>query len=410
MRRRIRILLGLAVLAPTAWLVLAWLLTPRVWSVTSTEAVVNARILTLHSPIEGTMTAGPPAVGKAISTGSSLLQVENEYVDPSRLEELKTEAASLAERVAALKRQNETLEALKEKLLASAEHYHDAAVRRLEREVEEAESVAAAYEALTRQRQYRKDMYGKLAAGKSASELENVTANFSTEVAQNKAAQARAVVKRLQADLEASRRGEFVGPGAGANDVPYSRQRAHEIEIRQQDIRAKVQEHSVRIAEVRKQLEIESERLRRKAHFDLKAPLDGVVWRRPVTAGSAITPQTDLIQLLDAATVFIDALVDEQYFGVIHPGDPVVIRFVGARTEVGGTVKDVLGRVALGTDAALAAESPRAGKHEIHVLVAFAEDAGSADHFASYHIGQPVEVRFVNGPNVFRRLGSLLTP
>jgi multidrug resistance efflux pump len=410
MKRSFRVLLACGILLPTVWLVLSWLLTPSLWTVTSTEAVVNARIMTLHSPIEGTVRGAPPPVGKAVAAGSPLLEVENEYVDYSHLEELKIEVASLAERVTALKKQHESLEALKEKLTTRAEHYHAAAVRRLEREVEEAESVAAAYEALTRQREYRKAMYGRLTANHSASELENATAGFSTEVAQNKAAQARAVVKRLRADLEASRRGQFVGPSLGANDVPYSLQRVHEIDIRQQDILAKIQEHTVRIGEVQKQAQIEAARLARKARFLLKAPFDGVVWRRPVAAGGAVTTQTDLLQLFDPSTLFVDALVDEKYFGSIHPGDPVVIRFVGSRTEVAGTVKDVVGRVAIDGDRALAAQVPRVGKHEIHVFVTFADEAATADHFASYHIGRPVEVRFVNGPGMMKRLGDLVSP
>src|SRR6516225_7014780 len=106
MKRSFRVLLACGILLPTVWLVLSWLLTPSLWTVTSTEAVVNARIMTLHSPIEGTVRGAPPPVGKAVAAGSPLLEVENEYVDYSHLEELKIEVASLAERVTALKKQH----------------------------------------------------------------------------------------------------------------------------------------------------------------------------------------------------------------------------------------------------------------------------------------------------------------
>src|SRR6202047_4530581 len=117
MQRKIRMVIGLGVAGAAVWLGTAWLLTPGLLVVKSTRAVVNARILTLYSPIEGALTGSPPPVGKAVSAGAELLEVENALVDDSHLEELKTEAASLAERVSALKVQQDALEALKVQLV-----------------------------------------------------------------------------------------------------------------------------------------------------------------------------------------------------------------------------------------------------------------------------------------------------
>src|SRR6516165_2646214 len=101
MRKNIRVLIGLCVAAVAVWLLTTWLLTPGLLAITSTRAVVNARILILHSPIEGTVVTPPPRVGKAVAAGSPLLDVENTLADNSHLEDLKTQATSLAERVAA---------------------------------------------------------------------------------------------------------------------------------------------------------------------------------------------------------------------------------------------------------------------------------------------------------------------
>src|SRR5262249_44651712 len=160
---------------------------------------------------------------------------------------------------------------------------------------------------------------------------------------------------------------------------------------------ARVQEYTVRGAQVRKQVQIEAERLQRQARFSLRAPIDGVVWRRPVPAGGTVTRQTDVLQLLDPADIFVDAVGHEKYIGTIRPGDPAVIRLVGSSAEAAGTVRDVLGQVALGDDRSLAAESPKPGRHEIHVIVTFDGGPPSADHFHPYHLGQPAEVRFPDG-------------
>src|SRR5262249_18455298 len=155
------------------------------------------------------------------------------------------------------------------------------------------------------------------------------------------------------------------GLGDGRNDVPYSMQRAHEIAIYQHDLDAKTQEHTVRYNQVRKQVRIEQQRLERQSRFQVRAPIDGIVWRRAVDSGSTVTRQTDLLQLLDASDIFVDALVNERYFGAAQPGDEVVIRLIGSHQEVPGIVKEVLGQVVLGEDRSFAAEALHPGAHEI---------------------------------------------
>ncbi len=248
MQRKIRMVIGLGVAGSAAWLATAWLLTPGLLVVTSSRAVVNVRILTLYSPIEGTVTVSPPPLGKAVAAGTDLLEVENALVDDSHLEELKTEAAALAERVSALQAQQEALEALKGQLEADARHYHDAAVKRLESQVTEANAVAAAAGAFLKQRSYKKEQVARLVGGNNVSQLEMVTAELALEAAQNKVAQAQAVALRVTQELEAVRSSSFAGLGDARNDVPYSEQRAHEIILRQQETAAHIQEYAARFA------------------------------------------------------------------------------------------------------------------------------------------------------------------
>ncbi len=411
LRRRIRIGLGLGLLGVSGWLALSWLLSPSIWNITSSQAVVNARIMILYSPIEGTIEKPPPAVGRAVGAESYLVEIHNPLVDNSRREELKTEAASLEERVAALKKQHEVLEGLKNKLADSARRYQEAAIRRLEKQIEEAKSTASAADAFLQQRRYKSEQANKLYRERGGvSQAELVTARLAAEAAQNKADQAHLTVRRLNDELESIRKGNYIGPGDGRNDVPYSMQRMHEIAIRQQDIQAKIQEFAARGAQVQKQLHIEDERLERQSCCRLKAPIDGIVWRRPLASGSTVTRQTPVLELLDASDIFVDALVSEKHFGDIHPGDKVVIKLIGSHAEVPGTVRDVLGKVALADDHTLAAEVPKLGKHEIHVIVTFDDGPPRSNNFHPYHIGQPVEVRFTSSANFLKQLWNLVSP
>jgi multidrug resistance efflux pump len=411
LRRRIRIGLGWILLSVAGWLLISWVLSPSIWNITSSQALVEARIMTLYSPIEGTIATPPPAVGKAVTSGAYLVEITNPRVDNSRREELKTEAASLDERVAALKKQHEVLQTLKDKLADSARRYQAAAVRRLEKQIGEAKSTAAAADAFLQQRRYKKDQVSKLyREGGGVSQTEIVTARLAAESAQNKADQAHSAVSRLSDELESVRQGNFIGPGDGRNDVPYSVQRMHEIDIRQKDIQAKIQEFAARNSQVQKQLRIEGERVEQQGRCYLKAPIDGIVWRRPVLSGGAATRQTPVVELLDTSDIFVDALVSEKHFGDIRPGDKVVVKLIGSHAEVAGTVRDVLGKVALAYDPTLAAEVPKLGKHEIHVIVTFDDGPPRTDNFHPYHIGQPVEVRFTSSASFLRQLWNLVSP
>jgi multidrug resistance efflux pump len=408
--RRIRVALGWALLGISGWLGVCWLLSPSLWNITSSQAVVNARIMTLHPPIEGTVAESPPPVGQAVTAGSPLLRIENPLADDSHVEELKTEAASLRQRVAALKKQYDGLEALKRRLKGNVRKYQAAAVRRLERRLEEAKALAAATDAFVQQRRYKRQQAELLVRGNSVSKQDAVTARLAAEAARSKAAQTQAVVRRLSDELEALRSGLYLGQGDAGNDVPYSQQRVHDLEIRQHDITAKIEEFAARAAQLRKQLRIETERLGRHQGAVLRAPIDGVVWRRPVKAGSPVTRQTPVLQLLDASDIFVDALVPAKYVGDIRPGDKVVIELIGAREQLPGTVQDVLGQVALAEDRALAAEVPKLAKREVHVLVAFDGEPPNRDRFHPYHIGQPVEVRFAHRTGLLQRLFNLVLP
>ena len=187
-------------------------------------------------------------------------------------------------------------------------------------------------------------------------------------------------------------------------------QRMHEIDIRQHYIQAKIQEFAARGAQVQKQLRIEDERLQRQARCCLKAPIDGIIWRRPLAGGGTVTRQKPVLELLDTSDIFVDALVNEKHFGDIRPGDKVVVKLIGSHTEVAGTVRDVLGRVALADDHTLAAEVPKLGKHEVHVIVTFDDGPPRSDHFHPHHIGQPVEVRFTSSASFLKQLWNLVSP
>ena len=93
----IRVLIGLAIVA-----VGAAVLMPRLLFTLSSQAIINARVISLTAPIDGRVVQAPPPEGSMVQSGSRLLSLENTTVDRSWLDELKgARTRADGERVAA---------------------------------------------------------------------------------------------------------------------------------------------------------------------------------------------------------------------------------------------------------------------------------------------------------------------
>jgi multidrug resistance efflux pump len=377
----------------------AWFLMPGVWSATSNQAIVNAQLVTLTSPIDGVIACPPPPVGQVVSEGSSLLQIDAPMVDQKHLEELKMEEASLTERAVALKHQIEQMDSLKTELHASFRDYKDSMVRKVTHELQEARAEAAVADTMRRQKENEATEEERLMQRGFGRPRELKQARSSAEVAARTADRAKVAVARMQDQLESMKRGVFTGPGDSRNDVPYSRQRVHEIAMQQLNCEAQLRESDARLAQLKTQLTLEEERVKQRAGCTVRAPVSGILWRHFITSGSPVAPRTELLQIANASTAFVNAAVSEKFADQLQPGDSVSIHLVGSDLEVAGKIRYIVGDAVAREDRTLAAELPRAGNHELHAIIDFDTTASSADHRDQFHIGQRVEVEF---PDIYR--------
>lgn len=113
------------------------------------------------------------------------------------------------------------------------------------------------------------------------------------------------------------------------------------------------------------------------SHAEVAAPFDALVIRRLVEPGATVVPGSPLLQLVDPASVWLVAQVDEAALARLAPGQPARIRLRSGE-ELAGRVQ----RIARQSDAAT---------REIDVHVAF--DAPPA----RFAIDQDAEVRIDTG-------------
>ncbi len=387
--RFLRLLIGVGLLGLPIWFLM-----PGLWMITSVQAIVNAHVITLTSPIEGVVTRPPPPLGRLVTQGSVLLQIDSPMVDQKNIDELRTELASLVGRVEALKQHRAKTESLKSELLISYNNYRDSMVRRVAHELEEARSEAEAADAVLRQRVSEESEEQARTRRGLGSQRELTLARFTAEIASKNAARASTAVTRLSDQLESIKKGVFTGPGDSRNDVPYSQQRIHELTVQQLDDDARIQENQARITHLESQIESATRRAKSRSSYQLEAPIDGIVWRLFVAQDSAVGPQTRLMQIIVTSSVFIDATLNEKHADDIRPGDKVMVRLIGSDIDTTGTVKYILGADVSGEDETLATVAPKAGRHEVHVIIAFDKAPSGADEFNQSFVGRRAEVRF----------------
>lgn len=75
------------------------------------------------------------------------------------------------------------------------------------------------------------------------------------------------------------------------------------------------------------------------SYAQLDAPMDGVVTRRLLEAGSVVVPSTQMLQLVDPASLWVATLVDESLVGRVREGQPAALRLRSGPRLTGKVVR-----------------------------------------------------------------------
>jgi hypothetical protein len=203
---------------------------------------------------------------------------------------------------------------------------------------------------------------------------------------------AAAQARRLEEQLDALRKGVYLGDGR--NDVPYSRQRHDDVTIQIADLDTRLRENEARAAQIEKQLAEEEDRVRRLESANIRMPFPGVIWRNAVVSGSNVVVGNELLRVLDCRDLFVDILVSEVDYDEIFPGRKARIRLVGRADTLAGEVMSVRGSQAVVEEVILAATPPKSQGRNARIRVSI-EGSELNDDYANFcQVGRTVQVRF----------------
>jgi multidrug resistance efflux pump len=381
MRRYGRVLLGVGLLGLGLWSVVPALVNP-----TSTDAVVNAEVVTVRAPADGHLAAGlGVAVGDRVAAGAVVARLRPGRADGARRDALALDVAVQRQLVAALAAEDGELARLDRELAGRAERYRAAAGKTLALARTEAEARVAAADAerarVAAERSRKQALFAKDLVAPAMME----TAQAAERAAEAELAAARAERDRLVAEGGAVRRGVTVA--GGGDDTSYAGQRRDEVRLKRAARRVEAAQAQVRLAELERMAAAGEDAV-------LAAPVTGVVWRRLAAEGDAVRAGDPVLGVVDCDKLFLTAVLPKRFFSELKAGDHARARLAGTDAPVAAVVESVRAAGAAQANAA-AAVAPLAEEGRDVVVTLAVRDAAlgtRADNLCQ--VGQRASVTF----------------
>jgi multidrug resistance efflux pump len=304
--------------------------------------VVNAPLLTIVSQIDGRINQGAAVQGEAVTAGQALAMVINDRVDDRSVVDLGRSLDGAREKLAGLRAGIDDLAGLGAALARRGREYQTALADRLEQEVKEGEAALASVRVSESQAGDALKRGGALIPQGTISRVAYDGVSYAYQRATAEVARTAARLAKTRWDLASAREGVFLGD-SNSSDVPYSRQRLDEVNIRLAGLRNDERAMLATIAEFEAKHRAEVTRNARMSTQELAAPVEGIVWRSTVAQGTEIIRGAPLFQLIDCRHVYIEATTRERFFEALRPGDRVRVALEGSASNLPGSIREVVG-------------------------------------------------------------------
>jgi multidrug resistance efflux pump len=335
--RLLRLLIGVGLVASAAWYIYLY-----AFNKVSIAGVVNAPLLTVVSQIDGRINHDVAAQGQAVNAGGVLALVTNDRVDDRTVVELGRSLDAAREKLSALRTSIDDLDRLGAALARRGRDYQAAMGDHLEQEVKEQEASLASARNSASQASDALRRGTALIQQRTISRVAYDDLAYAHQRATAEAARTGAQLVRTRYDLASAREGVFLGDN-NSSDVPYSRQRQDEVDIRLAGVHNDERALVATIAELEAKYRAEAARTARMSSQELVAPVEGVVWRSTVAQGTEIIRGAPLFQVIDCRHVYIEATTRERFFEALRPGDRVRVELEGSGTDLSGSIRGVVG-------------------------------------------------------------------
>ena len=368
-----------------------WLPIQRLFQTTSVEAIVNARTLTLRAPIDGIVSAAPTslAVGATFTAGTPLLRITNSRADQTRFDDLRRLKEHTEIEAAVLQTRLDSIEGMHNEFVAQTRLFQIGRIAQLEARIEESKSNLAAGN--TRQEE-------TAAILERATELD--TKGFQPkalldkvrrddEIAKQDVRSIEQRIKGIAVELDAAKSGSFLGDSY--NDRPRSSQRADELQQQVIELSAQLAEKQSTLLQLKKETDIERDRLQLNSEAPVLAPSSGTIWELLTAPGEHVQRGQDLMRLLDCNAALVTAVVSEAVYNHLQIGSAATFRLLDGDVAMPGRVVNLTGIASAAANYAIAPSSLHKEQYRVAVEVPDLKNDGQG-----CNLGRTGQVVFAN--------------
>lgn len=298
-------------LAIAAAFALGWAPVQRFFASTSTEAVINAPLITLRATISGALSPNIAhlAAGVEVHSGQSIFTIVNRRATRGELNDLQREAGQLETNLMTLKAKRDALQGQRLKLDSIQKQYRRGRVQSLRKQI-------TAMNAQIESAQAQRDESGRMLTRAQRLFDKGVASEDTLDKARRDAIVASRGVDQLEEQkgelevaLNFAEKGVFISDGY--NDTPVSVQRLLDMQVELAGIDANITGATRQLEMTRRELQAERERHDRMAVTSVKASVSGRIWDLMVSAHEHVDAGQVLMRVLDCSDAHVTASVSK---------------------------------------------------------------------------------------------------
>ncbi|MGM4917336.1 HlyD family efflux transporter periplasmic adaptor subunit [Tardiphaga sp. 813_E8_N1_3] len=361
-RRVLKIAAGLTIVAVFGWLPLRAIL-----QTSSVEAVVNARLVTLRSPIDGEVSSKPgrSTTSSAVNEGDLLLRVVNARGDRNRLDDLRRQMSRLDNERPSLATKFASAQAAQQDLARQASQFKEGRTLQLEARIAEIQSAIEAAAFRREEATAAVERASSLIKSGSVSSVEFARLTREQSIAQQTEIGARRRLDAAKIELIAAQKGTYLGDSY--NDRPSSVQREEEMRQRANDLKADLAHADAQIAWLASEIASEQMLYVSRSEADIKAPVTGRIWEMMTSPGEDVRAGQPLLKLLDCSGAVVTANVTERVYNRLRLGNQAIFEPNDGSPAIKGSLVNLTG--ASGAPANLAINPDTLNKEPYRVTV-----------------------------------------
>jgi len=368
---------------------------PHLTSYVSQSAVVNAPLVSVSAPFNGTLSKASPLIARPVEAGQTLFVLENSKGQGASAEALRAEIGGITGQIVGLRKQMSDLEKLSERLVARREAKIEARRTWFAPRLDEAHWEVEKAEAVLRQAEQDHARVQALADKGSVKKVDLVRAKADMEVAMAEVAQRRAARARLEVE-EKTLDGEL-GVDLTSSDFEQIEYRIDEVAIRLADLDARLLGLETRRASLKTQESSYARESMRQERFQPVAPLAGLIWNASGVQGSVVSEGEEVVQILKCSRRFLEVILPARHFEKVKAGTEAWVKLKGSDSPQTARVVSSYGSGAKpnrGMDAAAPRIEATDGVRVIVVLNEEADLSSFTVQRAFCDVGRAAEVRF----------------